>query len=381
MPLPKPRGSWSAGEIDKLQNNWISTMRGLSEKSPIRSAKYRRCLHRGTETIIHKMIELIVNEEFVKKQSFYNWYSLYWKDAPHFMAQFFQQLETVFIGDEEIKIRKKTLFPAVGVATSADGNIPVPKPTQDWNETDINTLYEECESAMRLLEKHPAIVSEKYKQCLQNGRDVIMKNMMEVIMDPEIFPKEPTSSQFVVYWPRSHESLATILYRSEDVFTRDKELQIRNKTIAMPLRESLVALVERPEARQKWGILRTYGEMKSFSANDEFHLEVLEGKRLLNEKWVEEEESCNLSEEAKAMLCMHLWWLMKYVGYSKSETIWEGIRKGWPECVSWKQGTVWKRIGVEAENRGVDTILAAHKDIERYFKEDSENSLIANITL
>jgi len=149
----------------------------------------------------------------------------------------------------------------------------------------------------------------------------------------------------------------------------------------MPLRESLVALVERPEARQKWGILRTYGEMKSFSANDEFHLEVLEGKRLLNEKWVEEEESCNLSEEAKAMLCMHRWWLMKYVGYSKSETIWEGIRKGWPECVSWKQGTVWKRIGVEAENRGVDTILAAHKDIERYFKEDSENSLTANITL
>jgi hypothetical protein len=382
MPLPKPRSNWSGGDIGTLHNSWQATMRILSEKTPILSEKYNLCLKRGNEAIIDKMIEMIVNETFVKKQTFYNWYSLYWKDVPHFMAKFLQQLETVFTGDTEIKIRKKMLAPAVGVATSADGmatsavgTVPVPNPTKDWNETDINILYKECESAMSLLEKNPARISEKYKQCLQRGRDVIMKNMMEIIMDPENFPKESNSSEYLVDWQRSPEALAMILHRSETVFRRDKELQIRNKTIAMPLRESLVALVERPELRQKWGILRTYGEMKSFSAHDKFHLEVLEGKRILNEKWVEEEESYNLSEEAKAMLCLHLWWLMKYVGFSKPETIWEGIRKGWSECVSWKQGTFWKTIGAEAEQRGLEIILAAHKDIERYFKEDSEHSL------
>jgi len=393
MPLPKPRSNWGAGDFDVLYKNWQSTMMTLSEKTPILSEKYRQCLQRGREAIIDKMIELIVNETFVKKQTFANWYSLYWKDAPHFMAKFLQQLETVFIGDEEIKIRKKTLCPSVGMATSAVGTVPVPKPTKDWNETDINTLYEECVSAVSLLEKNPAIISKKYKQCLQKGRDVIMKNMMEIIMDPEIFPKEPTSSQFVVRWPRANEALATILYRSETVFIVDQELQIRekrivvtrNKTITIPPRASLVALVEAPEARQKCGILRAYGEMKSFSASNKFHLEVLQGKRILNEKWAEEGETYNLTGEANAMLCMHLWSLMRYVGFSKSEKIWESISRGWPECVTWKpgcHGKFWEIIHsekvplwVEAKNKGLDTVLDAYKDMERHFKDDSEHCL------
>jgi hypothetical protein len=309
------------------------------------------------------------------------------------MAKFLQQLETVFTGDKEIKIRKKILAPAVGVAISAVVNVSVPTRTKYWKKDDIQTLYDECQSAMELLEKNPAIISEKYKQCLQKGRDVIMKIMMKFIMDPEIFPKEPMSSQFVVYWPHSHESLATILYRSETVFIVDQELQIRekrivvtrNKTITIPPRASLVALVEAPEARQKCGILRAYGEMKSFSASNKFYLEVLQGKRILNEKWAEEGETYNLTGEANAMLCMHLWSLMRYVGFSKSEKIWESISRGWPECVTWKQGChgkFWEIIHsekvplwVEAKNKGLDTVLDAYKDMERHFKDDSEHSL------
>jgi len=393
MPLPKPRSNWGAGDFDVLYKNWQSTMMTLSEKTPILSEKYRQCLQRGREAIIDKMIELIVNETFVKKQTFANWYSLYWKDAPHFMAKFLQQLETVFIGDNEIKIRKKMLVPAVGVATSAVGTVPVPKPTKDWNETDINILYKECESAMSLLEKNPAIISEKYKQCLQKGRDVIMKIMMKFIMDPENFPKDSTCSEYLVGWQRAPEALATILHRSETVFIVDQELQIRekrivvtrNKTITIPPRASLVALVEAPEARQKCGILRAYGEMKSFSASNKFHLEVLQGKRILNEKWAEEGETYNLTGEANAMLCMHLWSLMRYVGFSKSEKIWESISRGWPECVTWKQGchgTFWEIIHsekvplwVEAKNKGLDTVLDAYKDMERHFKDDGEHCL------
>jgi len=77
------------------------------------------------------MIELVINEAYAKKQSFANWYCLYWKDAPHFMAKFLQQLQAVFICDSEIKIRKKLIVPIVGVATSADGIVPLPTPTKD----------------------------------------------------------------------------------------------------------------------------------------------------------------------------------------------------------------------------------------------------------
>jgi len=390
MGLPRGRGNWSDDEIQLLYKNWQSTMMILSEKSPIKSEEYRLCLERGREVIIEKMIELIVDETYVKKQPFYSWYSLYWRDAPSFMAKFLQLLETVFTVDTEIKIRKKLLVPYV---TSANGKVTLPAPTKHWSETDINTLYKECESAVSLLEKNPAIISEKYKQCLRKGRAVIMKNMMEFIIDTENFPKDSASSEFLVGWKRAPEALAMILHRSESVFMVDKELQItdkridktRNKTIAIPPRAGLVALVEAPEPRQKCGILRTYGQIKSFSANKKFHLEVLQGKRILNEKWAEEEETYELTGEANAMLCMHLWSLMKCVGFSKSEKIWESISSGWPECVSWKQGshgTFWEIIHsdkvplwMEAKNKGVDIILDAYKDMERHFKGDSEHCL------
>jgi len=393
MALPRGRGKWSDGDIQLLYENWQSRKMILAEKAPLLSEKYRRCLERGREAITEKMIELIVNEAYVKKQSFANWYCLYWKDAPHFMAKFLQQLQAVFICDSEIKIRKKLIVPDVGVATSADGIVPLPTPTNDWSETDISTLHKECESAMSLLEKNPAILSEKYKQCLQKGRDIIMKNMMEFIMDTENFQKDPDSSEYLLVWQRAPEALATILYRSETVFIMDKELQIRekrvvktrSKTIAIPSRASLVALVEAPEARQKCGILRTYAQVKSFSATNKLHSDMLQGKRILNENWAEEGETYELSGEANAMLCMHLWSLMRYVGLSKYEKIWEGISKGWPECVPWKQGahgTFWEIIHsdkvplwVEAKNKGLDTILDAYKDMERHFKGDSEHCL------
>jgi len=215
-------------------------------------------------------------------------------------------------------------------------------------------------------------------------------------MDPENFPMNPASYRLLLDWKIAPRPLATILYHSEGVFTGDKELQIRekrveklrNKTIAIPSRASLVALVEKPEGGQKFGILKTYGEIKSFSAKSKFQLEVLQGKRLLNEKWADEDETYELSGEAKAMLCMHLWSLMTYVGFSKYKRIWDGISKGWEECVSWgqgSQGTFWEIIKtvdgsvplrVVAEKKGVDTILDAYKDMERHFKGDSEHCLI-----
>jgi hypothetical protein len=45
----------------------------LVEKAPLLSEKCWRCLERGREAIIEKMIELIINEAYVKKQYFTNW--------------------------------------------------------------------------------------------------------------------------------------------------------------------------------------------------------------------------------------------------------------------------------------------------------------------
>jgi len=143
-------------------------------------------------------------------------------------------------------------------------------------------------------------------------------------------------------------------------------------------------LVEAPELRQKCGILRSYGQMKLFSAKDK--LEVLRGKRILNEKWTEAGENYKLSGEADAMLCMHLWSVMRYAGFSKPEKIWEAISKGWPECVTWNQGShgnFWAIIQsdqvplrLQAENKGLKTMLDAYKEMERFFMGDDEHCLI-----
>jgi len=229
MVFPRPSFNWQEDDIKLLHNSWQSTMQLLSEYSPITSEKYMDCLKKGREAIIEKMIELILAITYIKPPDESESFSLNWKDAPNFMAKFLQQLETVFTGDKEIKIRKKILAPAVGVAISAVVNVSVPTPTKYWKKDDIQTLYNECQSAMELLEKNPAIISEKYKQCLQKGRDIIMKTMMDFIMDPVNFPKDSVSSEYMMKWERAPEALATILHYSETVFTRDEELQIREK--------------------------------------------------------------------------------------------------------------------------------------------------------
>lgn len=214
----------------------------LAEDTPIKSEEYSICLEKGKDVIMEKMLELNFSTTYVKPPDGSDDYSLNWKDAPHFMAKFLQQLETVFTGDKEIKIRGKILDPAVGVASSTE-NVLVLEATEDWNDEKIQTLYDECQSAMELLEKNPAIKSEKYKQCLKNGRNIIIKTMMEFIMDPRNIPMDSESSEYLVGWDRAPEALATILHRSETVFTGGKELQLGRKATVFPPRPSLVALV------------------------------------------------------------------------------------------------------------------------------------------
>lgn len=371
MGLPRGRGNWSDDEIQLLYKNWQSTMMILSEKSPIKSEKYRLCLERGREVIIEKMIELIVDETYVKRQPFYSWYCLYWRDAPSFMAKFLQLLETVFTVDTEIKIRKKLLVPYV---TSANGKVTLPAPTKHWSETEINTLYKECESAVSLLEKNPAIISEKYKQCFRKGRNIIIETMMKFIMDTENFPKDPLSSQYILSQGNAPKALATILHHSETVFTGNREFRIEKKAIEFPEKDKLVYLVKEPDPRQKCGILRTYGEIKSFSADNKFHLKVLQGKRIWDEEWVEEGETYILSEEANAMLCMHLWSLRKYAGDESYENIWNDIKNGWPECVSWEKGPAGKFWKMIVPDQLPSWVVDGYKEMEKYFKEDSEHS-------
>jgi len=85
---------------------------------------------------------------------------------------------------------------------------------------------------------------------------------------------------------------------------------------------------------------------------------------------------------------MHLWSLMRYAGVSEPGKIWEGISKGWPECVSWKKGYYghfWEVIyseevplRLQTEIKGLKTILDAYKDMERYFnlEGDKQHCLI-----
>lgn len=222
LPLPvRIAPNWNEDHIKSLYENWISAMKLLSENSPIVSQEYSYCLQSGRATILEKIMELITNK------TYFNWH-LNWKDAPHCLAKFLQQLETVFTGNKEIKIRKKIRDPA---ATSVAPVVSVPRPTEYWNEDDINTLFDECHFAMELLENNPAIISTEYKQCLQRGRDVIIENMLEFTMDPERFKKAAGSTEYLFYWRGAPAALEEFLHKSEAVFTRDEELQITHKII------------------------------------------------------------------------------------------------------------------------------------------------------
>lgn len=229
LPLPVRRAAgWSEDEIKFIYESWISTMKLLSQNCPIVSDEYSYCLQSGRATILEKMVELITNKTYFKPQPGSGWWQLNWKDAPHCLAKFLQQLETVFTGNKEIKIRKKIRDPA---ATSVAPVVSVPRPTEYWNEDDINTLFDECHFAMELLENNPAIISTEYKQCLQRGRDVIIENMLEFTMNPERFKKEAESTEYLFYWKGAPAALEEFLQKLEDVFTRDEELQITHKII------------------------------------------------------------------------------------------------------------------------------------------------------
>lgn len=356
---------WPESDILLLHDTWVYTREDLSKITTIKSKEFIRCLERGNEVIMEKMIDLILSPTYIKPSDV-SGYSLNWKDAPHFMAKFLQQLETVFVGDKEIKIRHKIRHDAGNqtAAESADD-----QEAKHWNGADIETLSHECESAMKSLENDPAIMSSEYKQCLQKGRNIIINTMKKFIMDTENFPKHSSSSQYILRWESAPKALATILHHSETVFTgTELEFHIGKKEIMFPKNRDLVHLVREPDPRQKCGILKTYGKIKSFSANDKFHLKVLQGKRIWDEEWVEEGETHNLSEEANAMLCMHLWSLRKYAGDESYENISNEIKNGWPECVSWETGPAGKFWKIIVPDQLPSWVVDGYEDMEKYFK-------------
>lgn len=259
-PVIRPYDWNTEAQFKLLSDSWQLAM----EKSPKLSDDYSFCLQNGRATILEKMVELITNKTYFKPQPSSGDYTLNWREAPHCLAKFLQQLETVFTGNKRMKIRRNILASTVtGVTTSAAATPTLPEATKYWTDGDIRTLYEYCEDAMKLLENNPAIISKEYKQCLQRGRDVIIKNMMEFTMDPAYFQKASESTEYLFEWQRAPEALERFLQHSEGAFTRDEELQIREKrivkrrrkTIVIPSRASLLALVEAPEPRQKkWNI-------------------------------------------------------------------------------------------------------------------------------
>lgn len=369
----KPEDHWQEHKSMFVHAIWLATMESLSKTTPIVSEEFCRCLERGNEVIIEKLIDLSLSPRYIKPPDGSKQHSLNWKDAPRFMAKFLRQLETVFAGDKEIKIFHRKLRAAERTKSSAKA-VDVPKATLYWKDDDIRTLYDACQSAMESLEKDPAIISENYKQCFRKGRNIIIETMMKFIMDTENFPKDSLSSQYMLSRENAPKALATILHHSETVFTGNREFHIKKKAIEFPENDNLVYLVKEPDPRQKCGILRTYGEIKSFSADNKFHLKVLQGKRIWDEEWVEEGETYILSEEANAMLCMHLWSLRKYAGDESYENIWNDIKNGWPECVSWEKGPAGKFWKVIVPDQLPSWVVDGYKEMEKYFKEDSEHS-------
>lgn len=144
--------------------------------------------------------------------------------------------------------------------------------------------------------------------------------------------------------------------------------------------------VESPHPQKKSGILKTYAEMDFFSLDIGVQLDFLERKKISNPRWHNGKEKYTLPGESKAMLCMHLWSLMKWHGCSDPEKIWKAIKKGWPECEHWGKeyyGHFWEVIysGTnplrdEAAENELKDILEAYKDMERYFKDDNEHFLV-----
>lgn len=144
--------------------------------------------------------------------------------------------------------------------------------------------------------------------------------------------------------------------------------------------------VESPHPQKKSGILKIYAEMDFFSLNRNDQLEFLGGEKISNPRWSNEKIEDPLPGESKAMLCMHLWSLMKEDGCSDPQKIWKAIKAGWPECEHWGKeyyGHFWeviysgkKSLKDDAERHQLETMLGAYKDMEKHFKDDKEHFLV-----
>lgn len=214
LPLPRPTKDWNKEEIKTIYEDGQAALKFVDDTGVV-SETYGYYLKRGRETIIEKMMELIMNTGYFKVQYSSSKYVLYWRDAPEGIAKFLQHLETVFTEDE-----KKQLVPAAGVVMLAAN--PRPRPTSDWSSDEIKIMYSDCDDAMKVLETNPAIISEKYRQRLKRGRAAIIEAMMEFIMNTTYFKIQYGSSKYVLYWRDAPDGLAKFLKQIETVFTRNK---------------------------------------------------------------------------------------------------------------------------------------------------------------
>lgn len=220
---PRPTKDWNADEIKIMYEDCQRAMKSV-DNSSLLSEEYKYCLQRGREVVTEKMMELIMNTGYFRQQYNSSKYVLYWRDAPQGIAKFVQHLETVFTGDKEIKIRKKA-----SVTNTAATKVRFPSPTCDWNEDEIEIIYGDCQNAMNVLVNNPAIMSEKYRQCLQRGRNAIIEAIMELIMNTSYFKMQYRSSKYVLYWRDAPQGLVRFLTRIESVFTHGEEFKIRRK--------------------------------------------------------------------------------------------------------------------------------------------------------
>jgi len=211
LPLPRPTNDWTEEEIKTIYEDGGDALKFVDETGVV-SETYGYYLKRGRESIIEKMMELIMNTGYFKEQYSSSKYVLYWRDAPEGIAKFLQHLETVFTEDE-----KKPFAPAETLPAS-----PVPRPTSDWSSDEIKIMHGDCDDAMKVLETNPAIISEKYRQRLERGREAIIEAIMEFIMNTSYFKIQHGSSKYVLYWRDAPDGLAKFLKRIEIVFTRNK---------------------------------------------------------------------------------------------------------------------------------------------------------------
>ena len=221
MSLPRPTESWKEKDIKNLYEICDSAMK-LLDNSPIVSQDFRKCLHKGRKAIIEQIMELIMDERYFKS------FMLYWEDAPGCLVKFLKNLEAVFTGNSEIKIRKNIVSPYGGLETLAAANVSLPQHT-DWGGGDMKDLYNRCQNAMKFLD-NSSIISENYRQCLQRGRYAIIENMKEFIVNTgDLRVQFGSGLHNKLDWKDDPLAFVRFLKHLEPVFTGDEEVKIRQK--------------------------------------------------------------------------------------------------------------------------------------------------------